>query len=146
MLEKRLTERLITHWNSLKKEEYCPEFSRISLAPIADLMPNCLLMRAQPLAESLAIRYLYSEIGDKAAAVFFRNPLNTHFSTSMQIMPAARLMRRMDELTIRSEPIVDEGHFVNERSKTIKFRSCLLPFGSNGQLTHVLVGLSWREF
>lgn len=92
------------------------------------------------------MRYLYSEIGRNVESVFSYNPLNTYFSTSMQIMPAAKLMRRMDTLTVHSEPVIDEGHFVNEKSKTIKFRSCLLPFGSNGQLTHVLVGLSWREF
>lgn len=146
MLEKRLTERLITHWTSLKNGEHCPDFSKMSLAPIADVMPSCLIIKVQPIAESTSARYLYIEIGRKAESVFARSPLNTYFSTNMQIMPAAKLMRRMDELTVHSAPIIDEGHFVNEKSKTVKFRSCLLPYGSNGQLTHVLIGLSWREF
>ena len=44
------------------------------------------------------------------------------------------------------KPLVDIGQFISENNKVVKFRSCLLPFGKDGVVTHVLAGLSWREF
>ena len=43
-------------------------------------------------------------------------------------------------------PLLDTGQFVSETSKVIKFRSCLLPFGTEERITHVVVGFSWREY
>ena len=58
----------------------------------------------------------------------------------------ARLLNKAEEMLKTGEPLADEGHFVNDQSKIIKFRSCLLPFGRGKDFTHIVIGLSWRAF
>lgn len=146
MIQQRLTERLISQWKLLKDPDHCPDFSKLNRAVIADIWPNCLIIKAQPKADGSEPQYQYTEIGSKAESIFPENPVGKYFTANARVMPAARLMRRMAELTVQSEPLIDDGQFVNEKNKVVKFRSCLVPFGVNGTITHVLIGLSWREF
>lgn len=146
MSQQRLTERLSSYWSMHRNEGICPEFQRISKASIADVWPSCLVIKLQPSGESGLARYQFAEIGELARSIFKDDPTGQYFTTNMKVMPAARLIRRIGELEVTSEPLMDEGQFVNEKNKIVKFRSCLLPFGSNGKVTHVLAGLSWREF
>lgn len=146
MIQQRLTERLISHWKLLKKSEYCPDFSRLNASAISDIWPSCLVIKEQPKGESPVTLYQFVEIGEKALSIFPENPVGTHFTANMKVMPAARLMRRVSELTVTGEPLLDDGQFVNEKHKVVKFRSCLVPFGTQERVTHVVVGLSWREF
>ncbi len=146
MIQQRLIERLISHWDLLKKSGNAPEFSRLNISSLIDIWPSCLVVREQPRGENGVPLYQFVEVGDKLLSIFPDNPVGSYFSSNMKVMPAARLMRRMSELTIDGAPLVDEGQFVNQMSKVVKFRSCLVPFGTNDKITHVVVGLSWREF
>jgi hypothetical protein len=68
------------------------------------------------------------------------------FTTKQRHYPAARIMARLEEVWSNPAPLYDEGQFVSPTHKTVKFRSCLLPFGQGEEVSHILVGLSWREF
>lgn len=146
MIQQRLTERLIAQWNLLRTNNHCPDFSKLNRGSIADIWPSCLVIRTQPKADSATPTYQYAEVGSKAETIFKENPIGQYFIPNAKIMPAARLMLKVVDLTIESSPIIDDGQFVNDKQRIVKFRSCLLPFGSSERITHVVVGLSWREF
>ncbi len=146
MLQQRLTERLISQWRIWRENDNCPDISKLNKAALADIWESCLLIKAQPGSDSGALRYQYMDVGSNALKIFKENPIGLYFTPSQKVMPAARLMRRLEELTPQSEPLMDDGQFVNEKSRVVKFRSCLVPFGTPTQITHVIVGLSWREY
>lgn len=144
--QQRLTERLISHWKLIKEAESCPDLSKLSRQAIADIWPSCVTIKTQPVVEGAVPKFQFSEVGTLARSLFKDDPTGQYFTINVKVMPAARLIKRVVELTPTSEPIVDEGQFVNEKSKVVKFRSCLVPFGNVAGITHVVVGLSWREF
>ena len=72
--------------------------------------------------------------------------LGQTFGPGHNQFPVAVLIRKIHLVFANPAPLVDMGQFVSERGKIIKYRSCLLPFGTQGVVTHIVVGLSWREF
>jgi hypothetical protein len=56
------------------------------------------------------------------------------------------VVRKASEVLANPVPLVDMGQFINAGNKVVKYRSCLLPFGTGNKVTHIIAGLSWREF
>ena len=99
-----------------------------------------------PYGEANSTIYTYQYIGKNAKKAFGKDLTGEVFSQKFKYFPAARITQRLDECVATSLPIYDEGQFINEKDKLIKFRSCLLPFGTKkGKVTNILLGLSWIE-
>jgi hypothetical protein len=127
MEDKRLTKRLIDYWDRLKKELPLPAWEQFNIEGLADVWGKCCVWRVE-VAESPEIRpqYMYEYA---------------------QQFAGARITKRVNEVVQNRAPLFDEGTYVNERNKTVKYRSCLLPFGTKeGKVTHIVLGLSWRSF
>mgnify|MGYP000247503108 CR=1 FL=1 len=146
MLQQRLTDRLVKYWENLRKEGETPDYALFNKMAIQDIWDGCIVMQAQPVAAGAAPRFQFREMGEKTLSLFAQDPTNQYFSVGARVFPAARIMRRLPEVIASPGPLVDEGQFVTEKSKVVKFRSCLVPFSKEGKITYVVVGLSWREF
>ncbi len=85
-------------------------------------------------------------LGDKAKDIYGGDMSGRTMYPTMKHFQGASIVRRVDDIIATPKALYDEGQFVNERSKIVKYRSCLLPFGKEGKVTHILAGLSWREF
>ena len=144
--EYRLTERLTTYWNVLRKDEVMPDFSRFNASAIGDIWQQCILFTVSPSVDKKSAALNFYQIGDKLGNLYGTGMLGSTFMAGQKHFQGAAVMRRMEEILTAPQPITDMGQFINEKSKVVKFRSCLLPFGRNGRVTHVITGLSWREF
>ena len=143
----RLVDRLTDHWNRLCGEEFPPpSFSRFQKGTIGDVWDQCAVLKVEPGNADSRI-FQFADLGDKVSDIVGKNMLGKHVSTNKNLFKAASIIGYSDRVVNTSEPCYDEGKFVNDRNKIIKYRSCLLPYGSTeGGVTHILVGLSWREF
>lgn len=143
MMEKRLTVRMSELWESVAKGEPPPEYVRFNPSSIQDIWPQCFALKFEPGASGGRIEY----IGKQIVSLFAGLKEGSHLSPQMKIFPAAQLIRRFPEVVTDHAILTDEGQFVNNNNKVVKYRSCLLPFGSKeGGITHVVMGISWREF
>ena len=146
MSEHRTADRLVSYWNTLRKDEPMPDFSKFNISAIDDLWQQCVLFTVSPTVDNKPNVINFYQIGEKLNSIYGSDMVGRSFSTNQRNFQGAAIMRRMEQLFVNPEPLTDTGQFVNERSKVVKYRSCLLPFGREKKVTHVVSGLSWREF
>lgn len=146
MYENRLTERLIKYWNIIKKTDNIPQFSHFNSSAIDDIWQQCMLFSVLPAAPGKTPNLSFQRIGDKLKDIYSNDMLGRVFNPNARQFQGAAIMRKLDEIIANPMPLTDSGQFVSEKNKVVKYRSCLLPFGKPDHITHVIVGLSWKEF
>lgn len=146
MHEHRLAERLMGYWNVIRKDMEMPDFSHFNASVIDDVWQSCVLFTVSPEVESKPHVLNFHQIGERVRTIYGSEMVGRSFNTSQRHFAGAAIMRRVEEILSKPAPINDSGQFINERSKVVKYRSCLLPFGRNGKVSHIIAGLSWREF
>lgn len=147
MFEHRLTERLLSYWNIIKKEDDVPDFSRFNPSAVTDMWQDCLLLDVQPKAPGATVQCTFHSIGEHLRGIYGTEMLGKTVTAAQRHFPGAVILRQMQSVVDSAVPLLDEGQFMNQNSKKVKFRSCLLPFkGKDNRITHLVIGLSWREF
>ena len=142
----RLTDRLTSYWTLLKRESVMPEFAQFNLSAISDIWQQCVLFTVQQGTGGAPHSVNFYMLGDQVKNLYGGDMSGRSMYPGMKHFQGAAIVRRVNELIENPQPIYDQGQFVNEKSKIVKYRSCLLPFGKDGKVTHVMAGLSWREF
>lgn len=146
MEQHRLADRLVSYWNNTRKDEKLPPFAKFNASAIADIMPQCVLFTIIPGAAGKPATVSFYQIGEGLKSIYGSNLVGTSVMVSQRHFQGASIVKRIEDVLADPQPISDQGQFVTGTGKVVKYRSCLLPFGSNGQVTHVIAGLSWREF
>lgn len=148
MQDLRLTTRLTNYWNLLRKEQALPEFSKVNSSAVHDIWPQCLVVRIEITATGEPAKFTFQNIGDGLKTIYASTMLGKTVSVGQKHFQGAAILKQIPNVLAKPEPFYEEGQFVNERSKVVKYRACLLPFGdaAGNTITHVLAGLSWREF
>jgi hypothetical protein len=144
--DSRLTDRLISYWNTIRKENVMPDFSQFNASAIDDLWQQCVLFTVAPAIENKSPTLNFYQIGEKLRDIYQSGMVGKSFSPGQRHFHGAPVLRRVEDVIVTQSAISDTGQFVNDKSKVVKYRTCLLPFGRNGHVTHMIAGLSWREF
>lgn len=147
MTEQRLSGRLTQYWENMRKNEVMPSFSHFNKAAIEDVWSQCILFVVMPGVEGKPPSISFYTVGDKVQAIYGQDMTGRILTPAQRNMfQGASIVRKIPEVLSNPVPVTDDGQFVNDQSKVVKYRSCLLPFGNNGKVTHILAGLSWRSF
>ena len=148
MLEKRLTTRLSNYWEMIRKGQVIPDFAALNRAQIEDIWPHCIVFQLQPGGAPDNPEFRIADMGPKLVELYCSNLTGQKVTKKNKQFTAANLIKRAGEVLESPQPLLDEGKFINQNSKVIKYRSCLVPFGNpaTGEVTHLLAGISWREF
>lgn len=147
MFDQRLTERLIHSWTISCKDGTIPNYSQFNGASIPDIWNNCITLKIQPSAVGTVPKFQFHYVGDKVRTMFLKDPTGEYYTTGAKTFPTLRVLNKMLDILQNPIPMYDEGKFVNENSKVVKFRCALVPFGKeDGSITHIAAGISWREF
>lgn len=146
MHEKRLTARLTKYWERIKKDDPLPRFVKFNPSAIEDVWENCFQLKS--LSESAEKRsYTYEYMGDKLVEAYGRSLVGQQAGAHFKNLPGSAILKKLPELESKLEPVYDDGQFINDKHKVVKYRACLLPFGDvDSGLTHVVCGLSWKSF
>ena len=145
MSEHRMADRLISYWNTIRKDAPMPDFAHFNASSIADVWQQCILFTVAPKVENKPHVLNFYQIGDKLRGFYGNDMLGRSFTTAQRHFQGAVVVRRVEDVISNPAPISDAGQFINEKSKVVKYRSCILPFGRDGKVTHIVAGLSWRE-
>lgn len=147
MNEQRLIDRLTTYWNLIRKDAPVPEFVQFNISAIEDVWNQCVLFTVLPAASGQSPTVNFYTVGDKLKSLYGADITGRSISASQRHFQGATIVRKVNEVIASPAPLYDSGQFVNDRHKVVKYRSCLLPFGGrDGRITHIVAGISWREF
>jgi hypothetical protein len=144
--EQRTADRLLGYWEVIRKGDQMPDFSRFNASAIDDIWQQCVLFTVAPEVDNKPAVLNFNRIGEKLRGIYSNEMLGRSFNAGQRHFQGAAVMRRVDEIIKNPVPLTDIGQFINDKSTVVKYRSCLLPFGRNGKVTHIVTGLSWREF
>lgn len=145
MIEKRLTDRLTKYWELLRQDNSMPVFNKFNTAAIDDVWGHCILFAVNKSNDNEKT-YTFYRMGDKVKQLYKEDLTGNSLKAKQKVIKGAAIIKRIDEVVRNRNPIEDAGQFVNQDNKVVKFRSCLLPFGNDNEVTHIVAGLSWREF
>lgn len=147
MHEQRLTTRLINYWELLKNGQPVPVYEQLNPSALEGVWTNCLALKAEP-APSGGNAYSYVHCGSEIQKAIGQDLRGQRMTTNMKFFPGAKIIKRIDEVATQAvpSPLLDDGQFVNEHNKVIKYRACLLSFGTPQKISHIVVGVSWRAF
>lgn len=147
MHDNRLTTRLIDYWNRLKKDDVIPDFKRNNPAMIEDLWDQCFVLYIIP-PDCSAYRYEY--LGEKIKEMYGRDITGTFVDLKNRqflnavIIPRLQVMKSLLDMKTPQE---DSGQLPTKTRQFVKYRIIMLPFGSEQSgVTHIVVGVSYREF
>lgn len=144
-IERRLPMRLMTYWKRLHTERGLPEIRKFNPHAIEDVWPHCIKLLITEVNEKRT--YKYEFMGKHIIEAFGKDMTGLQVSPNIRNVPGTGIIKRLDAAIPLREPVMEQGQFINDKDKLIKYRSCILPFGSNKyDITHVVLGLSWREF
>jgi hypothetical protein len=142
----RLTDRLTNYWNIIRKTSSVPEFSHFNPSAIDDIWQQCIIFTIQPQVAGAPPVVNFTRVGEKIRPLYTRDMTGQNVSSGQKHFQGAALIQRIGSVIVQPAPLMDQGQFVNEHHKIVKYRSCLLPFATASRVSHVLVGISWREF
>ena len=146
MNEKRLSSRIIAYWDKLKGEsENIPEMSKFRPAMVEEVWDKCIKVKVE--IKDGVPRFKFEHIGAEVEKAIGKKA-KSQDGMGIASVPGGRILSRVSLLLSQlAMPIQDQGEFLNEKSQMVKYRSCILPFGNKkGEITHVIVALSWRIF
>lgn len=144
--ERRLVNRLKGFWDMAKGAEELPPYNKFNKGSIDDLWNNCILVSVN--SSSKQIMYKYEHVGKSAIEAFGKDLTGVYASSyEKSLLHGSNLLKYLDKSIEERSFLVSQGQFVNAEDKIIKFRDCILPFADGGgNISHLLVGLSWRSF
>jgi len=144
MHDNRLAGRLVKYWDMLRKDQAMPEAFYFNPTAVEDLWERCFRLRVLHY-HGAKTTYQFDHMGDDIVASYGKN-LTDEMITSKMRFPGSTVIKQIDSVVANPRILSDEGQFVSEKNKIVKYRACLLPFGSpRDGVTHVVVGMSWRE-
>jgi hypothetical protein len=143
---KRLVDRLTDYWRRLKKDDILPQIQKINSGALDDVWDNCFILEIEGRDDRRM--YLYKYMGSEIKKAYGVDMTGQHVSPAVKMVPGSKVLNYIEECVSDLVPHEEHGTFINTENKTVKFRSCILPFSSrtNNKVTHLLVGLSWRAF
>ncbi len=144
-MDQRLTDRLTKYWNQLRGAESLPPIGRLNPDRVYDLWPNCMMVQVVTVHAGTHT-YSYEYVGPALQSMYGKDMTGQIGSGKLRDLPGWQMLKKVDEVVVTPSVVIEEGQFINEKSRIVKFRACLLPFGKNGKVTHVVVGMSYREF
>ena len=141
MAELRATERLQNYWKQLCKSDKMPRIQQFNHMVVADVWPYCM---------QIGIRndeYRYEYIGEALAELYGEAMTGQTFDMHIKRFPAIIVTKKLPEVLSQRAPATDNGHMFNKSGDMIRYRCCMLPFGTEKQgVTHIIAGLSYKQF
>ena len=145
MHDQRLVTRLQNYWELIRRGKVMPEIGQLNPAVIEDLWQQC--MKIEVNRTQTGIGYTYRFMGEKLIAMFGRDLTASTIDLRSSQYPYGVIVKSLEGVMNERKFVLDENQFVNEKGKVIKYRGCIMPFGSEAKgITHLVVGLSDRTY
>ncbi len=144
MQEQRLTLRVLKYWEVARKAADIPEYAKLNGPAMDDLWGHCFVVSVNTEDKLAAYRYIY--MGRPIAELYGRDLTDLYVGHSTGSFPGKIIHYKFIDVVKGRKPVHDEGHFINENGKIVKYRACIMPLGNKKTVTHLLVAVSHGVF
>ena len=142
---RRINERLIEYWKTLKGDRPYPSEQDIDPDAIADIWDDCFLIQIKHNDDIHGFHYSY--LGPSLIEAYGDNLTGQDVYETLISTYTDTIVQSIQRVLETRAPIHIDSEFVNTRNITIKYRSCLLPLGpDNAMIDFVIGGMRWRGF
>lgn len=143
-LHHRSHEQLLRYWESRCAGREFPAESDISPDDLEQIWSSCFLICLDEVTRKIGYRYSY--LGESLIEAYGDDLRNPDVAARLLSTSSAPLIQKFDEVVESRKPLIDESDFVNLKGLRIKYRSCVLPLGREGVVTHILGCMRWRIY
>jgi hypothetical protein len=145
--ERRLSQRLVQYWNSLKEYHHtAPQEQDVLPDMIADIWPNCFIIKRGVQGNPQGFRYSF--LGKAISHECIQAPPHTRrfLERVLQLHNSAALEA---EKSIETEaPVFENNDYLDgETSQRFRYRRCFVPLrDEENEIGLVLGGLRWKVY
>ena len=143
-LHHRSHEKLNGYWKAISNGRPFPPENEINPDELADIWDSCFLVAVDVVAKRSG--YRYSFLGERLIEAYGDDVRNPEVATQLISTANPSTAKKIDEVIQSQKPVVDEAEFVNSKGISIRYRSCLLPLGQAGKVTHVIGCMRWKLY
>ncbi len=141
--ERRVTNRLLTYWRDLPKNGQLPHENAIDPEALQDIWESCFLIHAYDIGKGSD--YNYTFLGSNIMRAYGTD-LTRNDAPPLASPSAEKLAVLYTQVLATRAPVINEDQFVNAAGKEIRYRQCLLPFGSGDTVTSIFGGMRYKLF
>lgn len=142
MIDPHLTERLVNYWEKIRQQDAVPSIDKFHPQTVEDLWQRCFIVSITRKATKPV--YTYDFIGEEVESILGKELVGHKLHAHIKFSPTNKIIEQMNKSIHDPIPVIIEGKFIDFSNNVVKYRSCLLPFGSSKQLiSHFIIGISW---
>lgn len=142
--EQRLTKRLISYWQVLQRDRNMPQIEQFNGSAVEDIWQQCVMFSVD------ARRRIYLKLeymGSHIIHVYGHDVCGRMVDSKSIFFPGKAMYEHMKAIVLEPKCESMAGSFLNEKGDMVKYRACILPFGSQTRgVTHIIVGLAFQAF
>lgn len=144
-LHHRGHDRLREYWDKLRGTRPFPQENEIDPDEIADIWNSCFLISIDDVTKRMGYRYSY--LGSELVNAFGDDANNPEVAMRLLSMALVPNTEKLDEVIEKKQPVIDDGEFLNRHNISVRYRTCIVPFGyENGQVSHIFGVMRWRMY
>jgi hypothetical protein len=143
-LHHRFHEKLISYWQLIAAGRDYPAESEVDPEQLAEIWPSCFLISIDDVTRRLGYRYSY--LGDDLVEAYGDDVKNPDVALRLISTASLPIVKKFDEVVSSQKPVVDESEFINLKGLKIRYRTCMLPLGQSGQVTHIVGCMRWKLY
>lgn len=144
ILQHRYHERLRQYWDELRGDKPFPAERDIDPDELDEIWPHCFLISIDDVTRRIGYRYSY--LGASLIEAYGEDAHNPDVIMRLVSSTSMPMVQKFNEVVEKQAPVIDESEFVNLKLLKIRYRTCMLPLGSDGQVTHIIGCMRWRSF
>lgn len=134
-------ERLLAYWRELAAGRKFPEETDIDTEAIADLWNSCFLINT---GKDTDHGFKYEFMGPSLIEAYGVD-LTGQAHTEQTEPSIASILNAFAQVVGHGDQVVDESEFTNTLGQMVKYRCCLVPFGSAPDKVKYILGLMrWK--
>lgn len=143
-LERRLSIRMVSYWDRLRKENPLPPYEKLRRESLSDIWGSSIIFTVSKRDKHLYYQYLH--VGEDIRQLIGSGMVGQEVMQNPNFLPLKPLVVVMDDVIRNPRALEHNGQFVDMHGHMTKYRSCILPFGRDEQhVSHCMVGLTWTS-
>jgi hypothetical protein len=135
--ERRLNERLLNYWQSLRGERPFPSEDELDLDALEPIWEECFVLQARDVR--LKTGYNFTFLGSTIQRAY-QSGLIPYALPGVVAPEASHLSVEFERMFVQPEPLSSEGEYALPEGVTLRYRQVIVPLSHGGPTVEALLG------
>ncbi|MBL6958150.1 MAG: PAS domain-containing protein [Rhodospirillales bacterium] len=135
-IERRMVQRLLTHWRSVQDEGSIPSLKSILELDLGDIVPNLYVLKMKQDGSDPVFERIGRIIAGEAGSSLAGQPVSAVTEKTL----LSQAIRYRDKVQAKTVPITLGGEFTDANGDVILYRSVILPLSEGDGFINALIG------